>query len=80
MAEFKNVKSPHPQKGAKVHKVLKVNWAGVEVSKGGHRSPACDGFHNLDENSGWFRRWVTTDEQITCKNCLRNYYADGRRK
>jgi len=75
---MKNIKSTT----GKVHKVIKCNALGLESDEG-YRAIACDHFHNLDDkDSGWYLTmlWKKTDEDITCKNCLKSYYADGRKK
>jgi len=84
MSEFKNVK---PVAGGKVHKVGRWDaYTGVELMKGeghpdyGQVGRACEKFHNpyKVDLGGWFGPFMKTDEPITCGNCLKMYWPDGR--
>lgn len=83
MSELKNVT---PVKGGRVHKVVKVDYFGQVIpSNHGYRVRDCERFHNLDgpdsqNPAPWFGSFIQIDAPITCGNCLRTYWPDGRRR
>lgn len=86
MSEFKNTT---PVSGGKVHKVIRYDkYTGEEVvNKSGWVGRVCELHHNpttrvIDGMAmpDWFRHWKKTDKPITCGNCLRTYWPDGRKR
>lgn len=80
MSEFKNAVSTS---GGKVHKVIRYDkYTGDEVYYAGQGwvGRVCDLDHNPAVKDGWFGKWVKTDKPITCGNCLRTYWPDGRKR
>ncbi len=85
MSEFKNTT---PVSGGKVHKVIRYDkYTGEEVVyKDGWVGRVCELHHNPTTSDtkltilNWFHHWKKTDKPITCGNCLRTYWADGRKR
>jgi hypothetical protein len=81
MSEFKNAM---PDGRGKVHKVIRYDkYTGEEISiYAGHGwvGRVCDLDHNPAAIDSWFGTWTETDKPITCGNCLRTYWPDGRKR
>lgn len=89
MQGYKNIK---PAKGGKVHKVVQIDYYNEEIETPsledrrskliyGYPGRKCEPWHEpgrLDQP--WWREWVETDELITCGNCLKSYFPDGRKR
>lgn len=82
--ELKNVT---PSGGGKVHKVVKYDpYTYQDVADDAHPNygkigRACEHEHNPYKQAwGWWGHWIKTDKPITCGNCLKNYWPDGRKR
>jgi hypothetical protein len=85
------LKNAKPANGGKVHKVVwydKYTHEEIDMAtfKGANDYPkrgrVCELEHDpftLDYN-GWWDQWQQTDEPITCGNCLRMFWPDGRHR
>lgn len=84
--ELKNVK---PAKGGKVHKVVRYDkYTHEEIDMStfkGHKDypgtgRVCELQHNPYKPDFYWGSWVKTDQPITCGNCLRMFWPDGRHR
>lgn len=84
--ELKNVT---PVDGGKVHKVVYYDkYTHEEIDMAtfkGHpdypkRGRVCELEHDpyKPDLTGWWRTWKKTDQPITCGNCLKSFWPDGR--
>ena len=88
LEELKNVKSTT----GKVHKVVRydsLTYKRLDAKYlarypfAGKIGRACELEHNpyqYDRNNGWFLPFKKTDEPITCGNCLKRFWPDGRER
>ena len=90
MAKTVELKNTAPKgRPGKVHKVVhfdRYTNRAIEMSTfdGSPNYPLvgrfCEKYHNPLAPDGYFGLWEETDKPITCGNCLRNYWPDGRER
>lgn len=91
MSDPKELMNVMPSRGGKVHKVIRLDkYTGQPIPdeilakhpKAGIIGRVCDPMHdpNKPDPSTWFGWFIHVDGPVTCGNCLRNYWPDGRRR